>query len=95
LTFDIIDIKFIRMGRLLVRDIEDALVIKLKRSAASQGVSAEELHRRILREALFRPAKEKPSLIEFLSSPEGEVAPGIELDWERPRHLESREIDLS
>lgn len=83
------------MGQLLVRDIEDALVAKLKRSAASQGLSAEELHRRILREALSRPANRKPSLIEFLSSSGGEVAPGIELDLERSRELDSREIDLS
>jgi plasmid stability protein len=83
------------MGQLLVRDLEESLVLKLKHRAASQGVSAEELHRRILREALSRPEPGKPSLIEFLSSAEGEVAPGIELEWERPRDSESRDLDLS
>lgn len=82
------------MGQLLGRDLEESLVLKLKRRAASQGVSAEELHRRILREALSRPESTKPSLIEFLPSPEGEVAAEVELEWGRPRQPESREIDL-
>lgn len=82
------------MGQLLVREIEDTLVHQLKRRAAAQGLSAEELHRRILREALSREEERKPTLIEFLTSPEGEVAPDVELDWNRPRETESREIDL-
>jgi|LakMenEpi03Aug12_release.lakeMendotaPanAssembly.Ray.scaffolds.fasta_scaffold309370_2 plasmid stability protein len=82
------------MSQLLVRDLEKTLVAKLKRRAAAQGISAEELHRRILREALSRPARDKPSLIEFLISPEGEVAPGVELDLTRGRELEARDLDL-
>lgn len=82
------------MGQLLVREIEDTLVHRLKRRAAAQGLSAEELHRRILREALSREEEGKPSLIEFLTSPEGEVAPDVELEWNRPRDVELRDIDL-
>jgi hypothetical protein len=33
-------------------------------------------------------------LIEFLISPEGEVAPGVELDLTRGRELEARDLDL-
>ena len=40
------------MAQLLVRDIPDSLVKKLKRRAVERGVSAEEEHRRILRSAL-------------------------------------------
>lgn len=82
------------MSQLLVRDLEKTLVAKLKRRAAAQGISTEELHRRILREALSRPALGKPSLIEFLISPEDEVAPGVELDLRRAREFEARDLDL-
>lgn len=83
------------MGQLLVREVEDALVQRLKRRAAAQGLSTEELHRRILREALSREENGRATLIEFLISPEGEVAPDLELEWSRPRDTEIREIDLS
>jgi plasmid stability protein len=38
--------------QLLVRDIEAAIVRKLRRRAAAQGISMEEAHRRLLRNAL-------------------------------------------
>lgn len=41
------------MSQLLVRDIEPAVVARLRRSAAEQGVSVEEAHRRLLRAALL------------------------------------------
>ncbi|HEY3756227.1 MAG TPA: hypothetical protein VGL42_08765 [Opitutaceae bacterium] len=41
------------MPQLLVRDIESAVVKKLRSSAAAQGVSVEEAHRRLLRSALL------------------------------------------
>jgi len=78
------------MAQLLVRDLDDALVSALKKRAAVRGVSAEEEHRRILREALAR-TEEKPTLIEFLLSPAGEIAPGIELELHRSREVETRD----
>ncbi len=40
------------MPQLLVRDIEFAVVKKLRRHAAAQGISMEEAHRQLLRRAL-------------------------------------------
>jgi plasmid stability protein len=82
------------MCQLLVRDIEKSLVATLKKKAAANGISAEELHRRILREALSRPDDVTPSLIEFLTSSDGEAAPEVELDLERSRDLETTEVDF-
>ena len=79
------------MARLLVRNIDESLVRELKRRATVHGVSAEEEHRRILKEALSKPPKAKPSLIEFLLSPDSEVAPEIELDLERSREVATRD----
>ena len=78
------------MAQLLVRNVEDSLVRKLKRRAKERGVSAEEEHRRILAESLARNEKKRPSLIGFLMSDEGTVAPEIELELTRTRRLESR-----
>ena len=82
------------MAQLLVRDIDETLVYKLKRRAVEHGVSAEEEHRRILREVLSRPDGGKPSLIEFLTSPEGEVNPKVDLDLERSREVEDRDTSI-
>jgi plasmid stability protein len=77
------------MSQLLVRNIEPALVTKLKRRAARQGVSAEEVHRRILREALNRSDAAKPTLIDYLL--QGEVVPGVDIPLERSREAETRD----
>lgn len=77
------------MPQLLVRKIDPQTVRKLKARAAAHGISAEEEHRRILRDALRRPPAEKPSLIEFLS--DSEVAPEVELELDRSREVENRE----
>ena len=79
------------MPQLLVRDIAPSLVQKLKRRASEHGVSAEEEHRRILKAALIRPGRSKPSLIEFLLSPGAAVHPKVELDTSRSRAAESRD----
>ena len=47
------------MAQLLVRNLDDALVRDLKKRAGEHGVSVEEEHRRILREALSGDATEK------------------------------------
>jgi plasmid stability protein len=44
------------MPQLLVRDIESAVVKRLRRRAAAEGVSVEEAHRRVLRSALVGTA---------------------------------------
>ena len=54
------------MPQLLVRKIEEKLVRKLKERAGQHGVSMEEEHRRILREALVGASKKKRSFKEFL-----------------------------
>jgi plasmid stability protein len=43
------------MAALTVRKLDPGLVHRLRRRAAEQGVSAEELHRRILERALDEP----------------------------------------
>ena len=50
------------MAALTVRNVEDELVRVLKRRAVEEGVSAEELHRRILRRALTGRGAPGPSL---------------------------------
>jgi antitoxin FitA len=54
------------MPQLIVRRIEEKLVKKLKEQAGQHGVSMEEEHRRILREALLRRSRPKPSFKEYL-----------------------------
>lgn len=44
------------MAQLVVRKLEESVVAKLRRRAARHGVSLEEEHRRILREALLPAA---------------------------------------
>lgn len=56
------------MGQLLVRGIDDEIVQRLKLRAARNGNSAEEEHRRILREVLEAdrsPRKLKDLLLEI------------------------------
>jgi len=77
-----------------VRNLDESVVRKLRLRAAAHGVSAEEEHRRILREALARSDERKPSLIEFLVSPDGEDAPEWDLDMTRAREIENRDIGL-
>jgi plasmid stability protein len=68
------------MAQLLVRDIESDVVSELKIRAARHGHSAEEEHRRILREAL-RSHGPAPSLKGFLlEMPDV----GEDRDFERP-----------
>ena len=80
------------MSQLLVRKVDPQTIRKLKARARAHGVSTEEEHRRILREALSRPSTGKPSLIEFLSSTE--VAPEVELDIGRSSEIEERDTGL-
>lgn len=55
------------MSQLIVRNIEEEVVLALKRRAARQGRSAEAEHREILREVLAADL-ERPSFKDFLMS---------------------------
>jgi plasmid stability protein len=77
------------MPQLLVRNVEESLVRRLKRRAAAHGVSVEEEHRRVLKEALSRPLKAKPSLMGFLLSDEGTASPRASLKISRSRKIET------
>lgn len=63
------------MSQLLVRDLEPAVVRKLRRQAAAQGISVEEAHRRLLRSALLgdQPHPQRDFLAYLQSIPRGEA----------------------
>jgi antitoxin FitA len=71
------------MAQLVVRNLENDLIHRLKQRAAEKGVSAEEEHRRILRRALFGPEKEFPDLKSLLVMPDV----GEDEDFARLRQL--------
>jgi plasmid stability protein len=54
------------MPQLIVRQIEEQVVQKLKEQAGHHGLSTEEEHRRILRQALLVRAGQRPSFKEYL-----------------------------
>ena len=57
------------MSQLLVRDLEPAIVRKLRNQAAALGISVEEAHRRLLRAALFGEIPgPKENFIDYLRS---------------------------
>ena len=78
------------MAQLLVRNIEDKVVSKLKEQAGRHGVSVEEEHRRFLREALVGPPRKTPLFKEFLLSMPNV---GEDKDFERGSQLE-RPVEL-
>ena len=54
-----------RMRQILIRQLDDSVVRKLRAKAAAEGVSAEEEARRILRRSLVGEVPEVP-LLDFL-----------------------------
>lgn len=80
------------MKQLLVRNLEDHLVGKLKTRAAQGGLSVEELHRRILAEALNRPAVVKEPLATYLVN--HPVCAELELPLDRSSAVEERDTGL-
>ncbi len=54
------------MSQLIVRQIEEQVVRKLKQQAGAHGVSMEEEHRRILRESLLGTGGKRTSFKEAL-----------------------------
>jgi plasmid stability protein len=72
-------ISLIAMAQLIVRNLDDDLVRRLKQRAAANGRSAEEEHRQLLRQAL-RPAGFAEAL---MAMPDV----GDDADFERRRDL--------
>ncbi|GAB5558358.1 MAG: hypothetical protein SynsKO_00050 [Synoicihabitans sp.] len=78
------------MSQLLVRNLEPALVKKLRHRASEQGVSVEEAHRRLLRSALLDNAVPPGrNFAEFLSR----IPPSPDIDFDRVKDL-PREIEF-
>ena len=78
------------MPQLIVRQIEEKVVKKLKQQAGDHGVSMEEEHRRILREALLGTSKRKPSFKDYLLAMPNV---GADKDFERGPQIE-RPVEL-
>lgn len=74
------------MAVLTVRNVDEDVARNLKLRAAEEGVSAEELHRRILRRALTGPRRTGAELVVALRRL-GELGLEIEPDrrWEPPK----------
>jgi plasmid stability protein len=78
------------MPQLIVRQIEERVVKKLKQQAGAHGVSMEEEHRQILRESLLGKAGKGISFKQYLRQ-----MPDVGPDelFERKRDL-GRKVDL-
>lgn len=78
------------MAQLIVRNIEDEVVAKLRERAARRGISTEEEHRRVLREAVLPGRVRRASLKDHLRRmPSG----GDDRAFERAR-ADVRSVDL-
>jgi plasmid stability protein len=76
------------MAQLIVRKVDDDLVLALKQRAARHGRSAEAEHREILRDVLAPDARRQP-FKEFLESmPEGLADEDLARSDELPREIE-------
>jgi uncharacterized protein YcgL (UPF0745 family) len=78
------------MPQLIVRQIEEKVVRKLKERAGQHGISMEEEHRRILREALLEKSKKKLSFKDYLLQMPNV---GEDKDFERGPQIE-RPVEL-
>ena len=75
------------MAQLLVRDIEPAVVKKLRGRAAAHGISVAEAHRRLLREALVGDRQvPQANFIEYLRG----IPPGGAIEFRRATDLPRR-----
>lgn len=80
------------MAQLIVRKLEEPVVQRLREEAAKYGVSVEEAHRRVLREALLG----SPAVSDFKAHLEA-IPPEVEGEPEglfERRHDLPREIEL-
>ena len=76
------------MSQLLVRQLDESLVRKLKKLAVDNGVSTEEQHRRLLADALNGASVVKEPLGDYLVN--HPVLPEVEIPIERSRIPENR-----
>jgi len=71
------------MPQLIVRKLETSVVRRLRSRAAADGVSVEEAHRRVLRQALLgEQAPPRKNFIEYL-----QAMPDVDLPLTRVRDL--------
>lgn len=71
------------MPQLIVRKIESSVVRRLRSRAAAEGVSVEEAHRRVLRQALLgEQSPARRNFIEYL-----QAMPDVDLPLQRARDL--------
>lgn len=77
------------MAQLIVRNLEEDLVQRLKMRAAEKGCSAEAEHREILRQVLTPPVPSRTLKELLLSMPDV----GEDADFERDRDL-GRKVEL-
>lgn len=88
LTFAISDITSASMPQLIVRQIESAVVRQLRRRAAAEGVSVEEAHRRVLRQALLAAnLGPQANFLEYLKSMPAAGDLVLERLRDRPRRV--------
>jgi plasmid stability protein len=77
------------MAQLLVRDLEDEVVMALRTKAAEEGISVEEAHRRVLRAFAGqrgRPLRDFKAFL--LSFPEGNADEVFERQRNQPREVD-------
>ncbi|MCC6416129.1 MAG: DNA-binding protein [Opitutaceae bacterium] len=73
------------MPQLLVRNIEPAVVRKLRRQATAEGVSMEEAHRRVLRKALLGETDSARDFLAYLRKIPGGDGAEFSRASDRPR----------
>jgi plasmid stability protein len=78
------------MAQLIVRNLDEAVVARLRRRAAERGRSMEAEHREILREALL-PSRRRPSLKEHLMAMPDV---GTDEDFQRPPEKRRKALKL-
>lgn len=80
------------MNQLLVRNLDESLVRKLKKLASENGISTEEQHRRLLTEALSNAGLVKEPLADYLVN--HPVLPELEIPLYRSRDVEERDTGI-
>jgi antitoxin FitA len=74
------------MAQLIVRNLDDEIVARLRQRAAKHRRSTEAEHREILREALLSPRRRRSSLKEhLLAMPDVGIDEDFERSSDRPR----------
>jgi plasmid stability protein len=80
------------MAQLVIHNIEEAVVRRLRARAARNGVSMEEEHRRILHEALLGDKKRGAAFVDYLVSipraPQGEPTNLFARKRDMPRKID-------